>query len=101
MEFSLIQPIWRVIMNLTEITYMKIKYIMRAEITYTKIKYIIRKFKTETKRKPSCRNSAKFMLNQSKEVLYFYVSFQESRDSINEEPEANISDMSLSCWRRF
>ena len=88
-------------MNLTEITYMKIKYIMRAEITYTKIKYIIRKFKTETKRKPSCRNSAKFMLNQSKEVLYFYVSFQESRDSINEEPEANIFDMSLSCWRRF
>ena len=101
MEFSLIQPIWRVIMNLTEITYMKIKYIMRAEITYAKIKYIIRKFKTETKRKPSCRNSAKSMLNQSKEVLYFYVSFQESRDSINEDPEVNISDMSLSCWRRF
>ena len=88
-------------MNLNEITYIKIKYIMRAEITYTKIKYIIRKFKTETKRKPSCRNSGKSMLTQSKDVLCFYVSFPESQVSINEEPEANISDMSLSCWRRF
>ena len=80
---------------------MKIKYIMRAQITYMKIKYIIRKFKTETKRKPSCRNSGKSMLTQSKDVLCFYVSFPESQVSINEEPEANISDMSLSCWRRF
>ena len=35
------------------------------------------------------------MLNQSKEVLCIYVSFQESRDSIKEEPETNVYDMFL------
>ena len=33
------------------------------------------------------------MLNQSKEVLSIYVSFQEFRDSIKEEPEMNVYDM--------
>ena len=36
------------------------------------------------------------MLNQSKEVLYICVSFQESRDSIKKEPETNVYDMFLS-----
>ena len=30
------------------------------------------------------------MLNQSNEVLYICVSFQESRDPIKEEPETNV-----------
>ena len=41
------------------------------------------------------------MLNQSKEVLRIYVSFQESRDSIKEELETNFYDMFLSYWRAF
>ena len=33
------------------------------------------------------------MLNQLKEVLCICVSFQETRDSIKEEPEMNVYDM--------
>ena len=36
------------------------------------------------------------MLNQSKEVLCICVSFQESQDSMQEEPETNVHDMFLS-----
>ena len=37
------------------------------------------------------------MLNQSKEVLQIYLSFQESQDSIKKELETNVYDMFLSC----
>ena len=36
------------------------------------------------------------MLNQLKEVLCICVSFQESGDSVKEEPETNVYDMFLS-----
>ena len=35
------------------------------------------------------------MLNQSKEVLYICVSFQESRDSIKEGPRTNVYVVSI------
>ena len=41
------------------------------------------------------------MLNQSKEMLCSYDSFQESRDSVNEQPETNVYEMFLSYWGRF
>ena len=41
------------------------------------------------------------MLNQPKEVLCICVSFQESRDSIKEEPEMKVYDMFLSYCRTF
>ena len=44
-------------------------------------------------RKTSCRNSGRSMLNQSTEVLRICVSFQESRDSIKEEPENKVYDV--------
>ena len=47
----------------------------------------------KTKRKASCRNSGRSMLNQSKVVLRICVSFQESLDSIKEEPAMNVYDV--------
>ena len=41
-------------------------------------------------REPSRRNSGRTILNQSNETLCTCVSFQETRDSRKEEPEANI-----------
>ena len=75
------------------------------EIAYTKIKYIIRKFPRikrlpfftgEHKRKTSPRNSGGSMLNQSKEVLCICVPFKKFRDSIKGEPETKFYDMFLS-----
>ena len=77
------------------------------EITYTKIKYIIRKFPRkgdslflidENKTK---RNSRRSMLNQSKEVLCICVLFQESQDSVKEDPGTNVYDMFFSYWTTF
>ena len=72
------------------------------EITYTKIKYIIRKFPRkgdslflidENKTK---RNSGRSMLNQSKEVLCICVLSQESQDSVT-----NVYDMEQTQERMF
>ena len=41
------------------------------------------------------------MLNQSKEVLSIFVSFQQSRDLIKEEPESNVHDMFLFKYFKF
>ena len=50
----------------------------------------IRRLSLKTEREPSRRNSGRSMLNQSKEVLCICVSFQESQDSIKEEPETKV-----------
>ena len=55
----------------------------------------------ENKTKPSRRNSEKPKPNQPKEFLCIYVSFQESWDSIKEEPETNVFDLFLSSWRWY
>ena len=77
------------------------------EITYTKIKSIIRKFPRkgdslflidENKTK---RNSGRSMLNQSKEVLCICVLSQESQDSVKEDPGTNVYDMFFSYWTTF
>ena len=72
------------------------------EVTYTKIKYIIRKFlriwrlcffigQNDTK-----RNSGRSLLNQSKEVLCIFVLFQKFRDLMNDEPETHVYNTFLS-----
>ena len=81
-------------MNLVEITYTKIKYIMRKFPRIGRLSFFIGESKTK-------RKSGRSMLNQSKEVLCICVSFQESQNLIKEEPETNVYDMFLSYWRRF
>ena len=82
-SWNSVQPIWGIIMNLTE-------------ITYTKLSLLYKNFResggslflqVKTKRKASRRCSRRSMLNQSKEVLRICVSFQESRESIKKEPK--------------
>ena len=84
-------------MNLTLMTYTKIKYNIRVSPRIRRLLFLLAK----TKRKLSRRNSGRSMLNQSKKVLCICVSFQESGDSIKEEPETNVYDMFLVYWRRF
>ena len=60
LSWNLVQPIWSVTMNLTEITYSKISENMATVLFYRR-----------KKRKHSCRNSGRSMLNQSKEVPCF------------------------------
>ena len=85
-------------MNFTETTYTKIKYIMRKFLRIRRLSFFVQ---TKTKRKPSRRNSGRFMLNLSKEWLCIYISFQESRDSTKEEPKIKVYDMFLSYWPRL
>ena len=85
-------------MNFTETTYTKIKYIMRRFLRIRRLSFFVQ---AKTKRKPSRRNSGRFMLNLSKEWLCIYISFQESRDSIKEEPKTKVYDMFLSYWPRL
>ena len=70
-----VQPIRGVIMNLTGITYTKIKYIL---LKFPKLRRLFF-LQVKKKRKPSRRNSGRSMLNHSKEVLCICVSFQESK----------------------
>ena len=85
-------------MDLAEITYMKVKCITRKLPRIMRLCFLYRQKQNE---KNSRRNHGKSMLNQSKEVLYICVSFQESQDSIEEKPETNVYDIFLSYWRRF
>ena len=73
-------------MNLTEITYTKIKYIIRRFATIRQLSFL--SAKTE-------RNSGRSMLSQSKKVLCICVAFQESHDLLKEEPETNVYDMTI------
>ena len=82
-------------MNFIEITYTKIKYIIR---TFPRIRRLSLFFIGENKTE---RNGGRSMLNQSKDMLCIFVSFQESRDSIKEEPETRVYDMFLSYCRTF
>ena len=72
-QWNSVQPIWGVIINLTEITYTKIKYIIqkfpRIRLSFLQVK---------TKRKSPRRSSERSMINQPKKVLCICVSFQES-----------------------
>ena len=90
-----VETIWGVIMNFIEITYTKIKYIIR---TFPRIRRLSLFFIGENKTE---RNGGRSMLNQSKDMLCIFVSFQESRDSIKEEPETRVYDMFLSYCRTF
>ena len=80
-------------MNLTEITYVKIKYII-GKFPRIRRTFFISENKTKT-------NGGRSMLNQSKDVLCICVSFENSRDSIKEKPVTNVYDMFLSYWRTF
>ena len=62
-------------MNLIEITYAKIKYVIQKFYENKETLFLIGEDKTR-------RNSGRSMLNQSKEVLCICVSSQESRNSI-------------------
>ena len=46
-----------------------------------------------TKRKPTRKNSGRYMLNQSKEVLCICVQFQGFGGSIKEELKRNVYDI--------
>ena len=93
-QWNSVQPIWRVIINLIEITYTKVKYIIQTFLIIRRFSFFIGENNTK-------RNSGTSMLNQQKEVLCICVSFQESRDSIKEEPETNVYNKFLSYWRIF
>ena len=81
-------------MNLIEITYTKTKYIIQNFPRIRRVSFLIGENKTK-------RNSRKSMLNESQKVLCIYVSFQEPRDSIKEEPETNVCEMFLAYLRTF
>ena len=80
-------------MNLIEITYTKIKYIIRKFPRIRRLSFFIGENKT--------KRSGRSMLNQSNKVFCICVSFQESPYSVKEEPETNFYDMVLSYWRTF
>ena len=81
-----VQTIWSVIMNSTEIIYRK----MKSVIQNVREKGGSLCLQVKTKQKQSLRNSGRSMLNQPKEVLCICVPFQESRDTIKEQPETSI-----------
>ena len=91
-SWNSVQPIWGAIMNLIEITYTKLNMLYENVREQCDSLFL----QAKTKQKSSRRNSGRSMLNESKEVLCICVSFQESRDSIKEEPEMNVYDMFLS-----
>ena len=86
-SWNSVQSIWGVIRNLIEINCTKIYENKTAFFFYN--------------RKQNEKNSGRSMLNQSQEVLYICISFQESRDSIKHDPETKVYGMLLSYWRTF
>ena len=67
-----------------EITYKKLSILYEISQNKSALFYMWKQ------RKPSRRNSGRTILNQSKEMLCTCVSFQQTRDSRKEEPEANV-----------
>ena len=89
-----VYPIWGVTMNLIEVTYTKIKYIITKFLRLRWLCFFIGQNDTK-------RNSGRSLLNQSKEVLCIFVSFQKFRDLMNDEPKTHVYDAFLSYWRTF